>query len=121
MTLNPIFLSAVPEYSKAMNTADAVSFGLQTVLLGMGVIFSVLIILMIVLSFFKLLFYKGSNEEKNATEPPKTPVKTIEPTSVQPQSDDAELVAAITAAIAVVMDKPQTSFRVVSFRRTASK
>ena len=35
--------------------------------------------------------------------------------------DEAEVVAAITAAVALMLDKPQTSFRVVSFRRTASK
>ena len=41
--------------------------------------------------------------------------------TAEPETSDEEIVAAITAALSVVMDKPQTSFRVVSFRRTASK
>ncbi len=119
MTVNPIFLADASGYDAPMNIADAIPFGLQTVLLGMGVVFAVLIILWAVLSVFKLVFYKG---EKATPAAPvqKAPVQA-EPTLVQPHCDDAELVAAITAAIALVMDKPQTSFRVVSFKRTASK
>lgn len=122
MTVNPIFLSAVSKYNEPMSIADAIPFGLQTVLLGIGVIFAVLTILWAVLSVFKLVFYKGGNEEKASSpaSPAQAPVQT-EPTAIQSQRDNAELVAAITAAIAVVMDKPGTSFRVVSFRRTASK
>lgn len=110
------------EVSNSAPLADRLMLGLQTTLLGMGVVFAVLIILWAVLSVFKLVFYKGGNEKaapKAAATSAPTPVPT--PAPVQAQTDDAELVAAITAAIAIVMDKPQTSFRVVSFRRTASK
>ncbi len=110
------------EVSNSAPLADRLMMGLQTALLGMGVIFAVLIILWAVLSVFKLVFYKGGNEEAPAKAAATgAPTLAPAPTPVQAQADDAELVAAITAAIAVVMDKPQTSFRVVSFRRTASK
>ena len=121
MTVNPIFLADAFAYNEPMNIADAIPFGVQTALLGMGVVFAVLIILWAVLSVFKLVFYKGNKEEKASDTAPVQAKPQPEPISVQPQSDDAELVAAITAAIALVMDKPQTSFRVVSFKRTASK
>ncbi|MBQ8248527.1 MAG: OadG family protein [Clostridia bacterium] len=120
MTLNPIFLSDTVAYNEPMSFADAIPFGVQTVLLGMGVVFAVLIILWVVLSAFKLVFYKGSDKKEAPTKA--SPVTApVQPTPVAAKTDDAELVAAITAAIAVVMDKPETSFRVVSFRRTASK
>lgn len=108
------------EVSNSAPLADRLMMGLQTALLGMGVIFTVLIILWAVLSVFKLVFYKGEKAEASTASksPAPAPVQTA---PIQAQSDDAELVAAITAAIAVVMDKPQTSFRVVSFKRTASK
>ena len=38
-----------------------------------------------------------------------------------PQTDDAALVAAITAAVAAYLDQSPTSFRVVSFKRTGKK
>ena len=54
---------------------------------------------------------------KEAAPEPEPVPETIE----EPEADEAEVVAAITAAVALMLDKPQTSFRVVSFRRTASK
>jgi len=126
MTINPLFLTEAVKFDEPMGINDAISFGLQTVLLGMGVVFSVLIILLAVLSVFKLIFYKkpSANEksanEKKAPAPAPAPEPAPAPVESAP-ADDAELVAVITAAIAAMMDAPQTSFRVVSFRRTAKK
>lgn len=128
MNFNSVFLAdTAVDYSKKMDMADAIPFGLETVLLGMGVIFAVLIILWAVLSVFKLVFYKPSanekkhyaNEKKPEPAPAPVPESSAAPTVSEP--DDTELVAVITAAIAAMLDAPQTSFRVVSFRRTARK
>ncbi|MBE6611517.1 MAG: hypothetical protein E7632_03395 [Ruminococcaceae bacterium] len=123
MTINPTLLSDVIDYSKPLEFSDAIGYGLQTALLGMGVIFTVLSILWAVLSVFKTIFYKQPKTEKEPA-----PVKVEAPAPVEPApapapaaADDAELVAVITAAIAAMMDAPQTSFRVVSFKRTARK
>lgn len=122
MITNPVFLTDTFDPTKAMEYAEAIPYGLKTTLLGMGVIFAVLIILWAVLSVFKLVFYKGGKEEFVEAVPVPTPTVAPAPVSVAPTAtDDAELIAAITAAIAVVMDAPETSFRVVSFRRTAKK
>lgn len=124
MTTNPLFLTEVVKYDEPMSFADAIPFGLQTVLLGMGVIFSVLIILWAVLSVFKFVFYKkpadASDVQTPAPAPTPVPAAAAEPEPA-PASDDAELVAVITAAIAAMLDAPTTSFRVVSFRHTAKK
>lgn len=110
------------EVSNTAPMSERVMMGLQTTLLGMGVVFLVLIILWAVLGIFSLVFTKSSTEKKAeapAAAPVAAPVPEIVPS--YSESDDAELVAVITAAIASMMDAPQTSFRVVSFRRTASK
>ena len=127
MTINPIMLSDVMDYSKPLELSEAIGYGLQTALLGMGVIFVVLSILMIVLIAFKFVFYKQPKTEKKAAPvkveaPAPAPVTAPAPAPAEPAAaDDAELVAVITAAIAAMMDAPQTSFRVVSFKRTARK
>lgn len=110
------------EVSNTAPMSERVMMGLQTTLLGMGVVFLVLIILWAVLGIFSLVFAKPRTE-KTAEAPAPAPVAApvSEPVPSYSESDDGELVAVITAAIASMMDAPQTSFRVVSFRRTASK
>ncbi len=121
MITNPVFLADTFDPTKAMDFAEALPYGLKTALLGMCVIFAVLIILWAVLSVFRLVFYKGGKKDSSKAVPAPA-VAVPAPAPVAPRADDdAELIAAITAAIAVVMDAPETSFRVVSFRRTAKK
>ncbi|MCI8386866.1 MAG: OadG family protein [Clostridiales bacterium] len=115
--------------NSTLSFGERVSLGLQVLLFGMAVVFSVLILIWAILVVFKIVFYDIPNKKKAAAEAAKpveaAPVKVEEPVvAAEPEieePDETELVAAITAALAVVMDKPQTSFRVVSFRRTASK
>lgn len=110
------------EVSNSAPLSDRLMMGLQTALLGMGVIFVVLIILWAVLSVFKLVFYKSKAEEKAVEPTPAPAVVESVPTAPTPAAqNDEEIVAAITAAIAVMLDVPQTSFRVVSFKRSAKK
>lgn len=120
MNMIPLFLSDTVVLE---TMTDRILYGLQTALLGMGVIFSVLIILWAVLAVFKLVFYKGDKKDETPAAPKAAPAPVSEPelTPVYSEQNDAELVAAITAAISVMMDAPETSFRVVSFRRTAKK
>ena len=123
MTLNQLFLTAAFDPTQPMEMADAIPYGLKTALLGMGVVFAVLIILWAVLAMFRVVFYKAPEGEKKA-EAVKAQAPVAAP-AAQPApvayTDDAELVAVITAAIASMLDVPETSFRVVSFRRTAKK
>lgn len=110
------------EVSNSAPFSDRVMMGLQTTLLGMGVIFTVLIMLWAVLSVFKLVFYKGGKTEKKVEPiPAPTTVESVPAAPAPAAQNDEEIVAAITAAIAVMLDVPTTSFRVVSFRRSAKK
>ncbi len=111
--------------SNSAPIGERVLKGLQVLALGMGTVFSVLILLWFILYIFRVIFYDIPNKKKASPEN-NAPVQTVpEPVTAEEPIDtvdnDEELIAAITAAIAVYTDKPQSSFRVVSFRRTASK
>ena len=102
-------------------SADAWSYAGQMTLLGMGMVFSVLAILWAILGLFKLIF---ASKPKTAVVP-KTeskPQPAAAPvTASVAESNDAELVAIITAAVAAYMADEGTEceggFRVVSFKR----
>lgn len=100
--------------------ADRLSAAGQTLVLGMLAVFSVLAILWLVLAFMGRLFTGAPN---NASEDEKAPSVSVAPvTPPAPTAsceNDEEIVAAITAAISVMLDKPQSAFRVVSFRQTS--
>lgn len=108
----------------SMTLSDRVTVSLQTSLLGLGTVFAVLALLWGALVLFRVVFAGIEKKSANAAdEAPAAAVPT--PVEVVPNaaevSDDSEVVAAITAAISVMLDKPATSFRVVSFRRSGSR
>ncbi len=113
------------EMGSTLTFGERISTGLTVMGVGMLIIFSVLALLWGILTLFRIVFYDIPNKKKAAapeTEPEPAAIESPEPDSSE--EDDGELVAAITAAITLMMEeegKPQTSFRVVSFRRTASK
>ena len=123
MQLTGMMLAAAAD--QALTMGERVTMGLQVLLFGMAVVFSVLILIWGILVLFRVVFYDIPNKKKPAeTAPVKEAAPEPEPvpeTIEEPEADEAEVVAAITAAVALMLDKPQTSFRVVSFRRTASK
>ena len=114
---------------------ERLGIGLELLIVGLGTVFSVLLILWGVLALFKVFFYDMKNKDANPAEkkPEPTPAApTAAPEPVQPaaQADDGELIAAITAAVAAYLDAeaqaqglPQcdTKFRVVSFRRAGRR
>ena len=95
----------------------------QMTLLGMGMIFAVLSILWGVLAIFKLIFVRPDKKKVKAAPAPKPePVVVPEPVVAPAASNDAELIAVLTAAIAAYEasqgnEVAPGGFRVVSFRR----
>lgn len=119
-------------FGEAMNSTlsigERITLGLQVTGLGLGTVFVILAILWGILTIFRIVFYDIPNGKKaapKAEKPAPAPAVVESEPELAPlaysEPDDAELVAAITAAVSMMMDAPQTSFRVVSFRRTASK
>ena len=102
---------------------DRLQVAVQTVVLGMLIVFSVLAILWIILEIAGRVATKNTATEKAQ------PAEVIEAASTTPEQtsyeNDEEIVAAITAAITLMLEAenaPGTSkgFRVVSFKRTSN-
>ncbi len=98
----------------------------QVTLIGMLMIFSVLTILWGVLAIFKLIFAKAPKKAK-AEPAPKAEPKVSAPEASAPVAvtDDAQLIAVITAAVAAYREAETpgatpSGFRVVSYRRANS-
>ena len=110
-------LLEITNYGEKLAAGDAFTFGGGVVLLGMGTVFSVLIIIWAVLACFKFFFH----DLKFAKKPKKTPVvETVTEVATAPAaSDDEEIIAVIAAAIAMAESESAsgTKFRVVSFNR----
>ncbi len=105
------------------------SYALRMTLLGVTMVFAVLGLLWAVLSLFKKVFAQPEKTSDKATvpssEPAPAPVATPEPVAA---SDDGATVAAITAAIAAMIesdpelrDQFAGGFRVVSFKKKSGK
>ena len=116
------FLLSVTEenYSeKIINTlglSETALFGLQMVLIGMLTVFSVLIIIWIALTLFKIFFYDMANKKPHTVK--EAPVAVEAAPVVAAPSQDEEIIAVIAAAIAMAESEGcGVKFRVVSFRR----
>ncbi len=88
----------------------ALTTGGQTAVIGMGIVFAVLMILMLVLYLFGIIFHKAPKAE---------PVKEIIPEPIEePEEDEEELIAVLTAAVAASLNTSTYNLRIKSYRRT---
>lgn len=97
------------------NVAEVFAAGLTTTVIGMGIVFVTLAFLAFILSLFKYLDKK--KEEPTVTEPQPVIEEHIEEAPEEEGTDELELVAAITAAIAASLGTSSDKLRVVSIRR----
>ena len=106
-----------------------VSYALRMTVLGMGMVFSVLALLWLVLVIFKNALAEKPAKAKANTEEVSEPAPAPAPAATPaPAGDDPAIIAAITAAIAATIDSdPALSqqfaggFRVVSFKKKSGK
>lgn len=113
-----IDMSSVDINSPLGSMADRLSAAGQTLVLGMLAVFGVLASLWVVLIVMGKFFTakKDTPKDNSVKEAPAT-APTVH--GAAPADDEEEIVAAITAAISVMLDKPQSAFRVVSFKQTS--
>ena len=118
--------------STAMSFSERMAYGLQVFVVGLGTVFAVLVILWLSLLLFKLFAYdlpqkksKKALAERaaNITKEHNTSASVeAEPViEAEQTSDDTELIAVITAAIAAYNAGNGSSlpFRVVSYKRVS--
>lgn len=107
----------------AMPLSERLLEGGKVFLIGMVTVFAVLALLWLVMALFRVLFYK-KNIDEDATNVIKVEdVPSLEniPRATSVSSDDTQLIAVITAAIAAYNASAGNAlpFRVVSYRRSA--
>ena len=94
---------------------DKLEFGGMMIALGMGTVFSVLIILWFALVIFKFAFHDLPSKRKAKSVAPAVAPEPVIPVT---NNTNDEIVAAIAAAIAMAESESDgVKFRVVSFRR----
>ncbi len=109
------FLLAIDPNTK-LKAKDAFVEGGQTLLLGMGAVFAVLIIIWISLLALKFFIHDLPARKSAAPKPAPAPV-AVAPVKAAANDSD-EIVAVIAAAIAMAeSENSGLKFRVVSFRR----
>ena len=102
-------------YSEALLTgqnlslSEALAMGGQTTVIGLAIVFAVLIILMIVLSLFKVIFYK---KPKTQAAPAAAPAQAA-PVEEETAED--------TDAVAASLNTSTYNLRIKSYRRTDNK
>lgn len=114
------------------NFNERLEYALQGTVTGMLMVFAVLTLLTLILYLSKVIFYDiphKKDEKRRAKEgsavKPVTPAPAEE-APIAPQTDDTELVAVITAAIAAMLeseeykDEFKSGFRVVSFKKAGN-
>ena len=119
---------------RSVPLSERLRIGLETAVIGLMMVFAILMILWGVLVLFRIFFYELPKKRREADKPavpepePEPAPAVREAPAAAETPDDAELVAAITAAVSAYLeaesaetDIPATGFRVVSFRRAGRR
>lgn len=113
-------------YSEALLTgqnlslSEALAMGGQTTVIGLAIVFAVLIILMIVLSLFKVIFYKKPKTQAAPAAAAPAQAAPVEEETAD-DTDEEELIAVLTAAVAASLNTSTYNLRIKSYRRTDNK
>lgn len=93
-------------------TSDLITAGLAYTVMGILIVFMILVIIMLVIKAMALF---SGEKNKNSVE---TPIKQVPVAEAQEtKTDDNEIVAVITAAIAVMMNESTSNFVVRSYKK----
>ena len=96
---------------QGVTLSEALSVGGLTTFLGLAIVFGVLLILMAVLCLFKVIFYKDPAKVK------KTEVVVEPVVEAEVETDDDELIAVLTAAVAASLNTSTYNLQIKSYRR----
>ena len=126
-TITAYALSVSPDTKFGVFSTEAILKAAEVTLLGMGMVFSVLSLLWLVLAAFKVIFAKEKKPKAKATAAEPVVEAVPAPVSEVATTDDGELIAVISAAIAAYRASEEglegeavNGFRVVSFKRAGS-
>lgn len=111
-------------YSEALLTGngltlgEALSMGGQTTAIGLGIVFGVLVVLMLVLVLFKVIFYKDPSKQKKENAANQTAAaQVMHLQETKAETDEEELIAILTAAVAASLNTSTYNLQIKSYRR----
>ena len=107
------FLNEALLTGKGISLGEALSVGGTVTAVGLGIVFSVLVILMLVLMLFKVIFYRNNSKK---TEIKVEPTEAVASTPAKTMSNDV-LIAVLTAAIAASLNTSTYNLKIKSYRR----
>ena len=96
-----------------LNRTDLIMEGLAYTVMGILIVFMILVIIMLVIKAMALL--SGESKPKKAIQETKVVETPVEPVVTQ-TTDDSELIAVITAAVAAAMGQSPSGFVVRSYK-----
>ena len=115
--------------TEAMSFAERMKYGLEVFVVGVGTVFTVLVILWLALIAFRVFAYdipqkkakQAAEKAVEATPAAELPVSEPETINEEAPQDDSELIAVISAAIVAYDVRSGSSLpcRVVSFKRVS--
>lgn len=100
-----------------MSISEALVEGSTTTVIGMATVFAVLAILMLAIQIMKNVFYKAP-EAKTEQKTEEAPVQHAQ---AQPEEDEEELIAVLTAAIAASLNTSTYNLKIKSYRRIENR
>ena len=104
-----------------MSIGEILATGGQTILIGLGIVFLVLFVLVWIINLLTAVL--GQGKKKTPTAPPAPPKATPAPAPVPavPTQDEEEIVAVIAAAVAAIASREGSRLRVRSVRRVGQQ
>jgi glutaconyl-CoA/methylmalonyl-CoA decarboxylase subunit delta len=96
---------------------DELVLGLETTVIGVGIVFLALYSLALIMQLFRKLFYKEPDAAPTVDNLPMTPAPGVQ----EGDSFSEEVVAAIAAAIAAATGKTADQFAIVGIRSAEQK
>ncbi len=104
---------------KGITMSEALGMGGETVVIGLGIVFAVLAILMIVLYIFGVIFNKKPKADPTPQKAEEAPV--MQAAEAVQEEDEDELIAVLTAAVAASLGTSTYNLRIKSYRRVPPK
>ena len=106
-----------PTTIKNLSGTERLLASLVTTLLGMGITFLALVVLQVVTGFFSKLAPAEKRETKEISSGGIERAEDDRETTAQSAVDQAELIAAITTALALMLDKPSSEIVITSIKK----
>lgn len=106
---------------KDLPVSEALSMGGETTVIGLGIVFGVLVILMLVLMLMRVIFYRDPAKQKAAADTAPAEETNAVAEAVAADADSDELIAVLTAAVAASLNTSTYNLQIKSYRRVDSK